>query len=158
METTLKNKRSRTIDVSTFDKFELSDYLGVWYDIARHDHRFEKGLSDINAQYIIQDNVMINVVNSGFDKKSDRRKEVVGKAKTTDVPGLLRVSFFWIFYSDYRVLCLGDNYEWALVSAGSSDKYLWILSRTEKLPEETLKSILSEAERRGFDTSKLMFG
>jgi lipocalin len=69
----------------------------------------------------------------------------------------LKVSFFWIFYADYRVLALGDDYEWALVSAGRSDKYLWILSRTEKLADDTLKGILSEAQRRGFDAGRLIF-
>ena len=89
-------------------------------------------------------------------RRKEYKKKIVGKAKTTDVPGLLRVSFFWIFYSDYRILLLDDNYEWALVSAGHSNKYLWILGREPELSKEILEKIFSEAERRGFDTSKLL--
>nr|MBP6527363.1 lipocalin family protein [Prevotella sp.] len=83
-------------------------------------------------------------------------KSVVGKAKTTSIPGLLRVSFFWIFYSDYRVLALGENYNWALVG-GSSSKYLWILSRTSILPDEDLALAISEASRRGYNTARLIY-
>jgi apolipoprotein D and lipocalin family protein len=86
----------------------------------------------------------------------NRFERAVGKAKTTSVPGLLRVSFFWIFYSDYRVLAVDENYNWALVG-GSSSKYLWILSRISKLSEEDMALIISEASRRGYDTSRLIY-
>jgi lipocalin len=157
MKNELNHEGGKSINIETVDKFDLSRYLGVWHEIARYDHRFERGLSQVKAEYILQENGMIKVINTGLDAKSGKRNEVIGKAKTTEKPGLLRVSFFWIFYSDYRVLRLGDNYEWALVSAGHSDKYLWILSRTEKLPQDVLDAILSEARERGFDTEKLIF-
>jgi apolipoprotein D and lipocalin family protein len=157
METGAGNKGCKSVDIKTVDKLELNRYLGVWYEIARYDHRFERGLTDVRAEYVMQVDGMIKVINTGLDKQSGKRKEVIGKAKTTEAPGILRVSFFWIFYSDYRILSLDDDYQWALISAGRSDKYLWILSRTEKLPEETLKTILAEAERRGFDVSRLMY-
>lgn len=153
----IKNEKGNLIDISTVGKFETEKYLGEWYEIARYDHRFEKNLKDVMATYILQKNGMIKVVNKGFDKKKGLQKKIVGKAKITDAPGLLRVSFFWIFYSDYRILLLDDNYEWALVSAGHSNKYLWILGREPELSKEILEKIFSEAERRGFDTSKLIF-
>jgi len=150
-------RESKALDNSTVKQFELEKYLGVWHEITRYNHRFEKGLSNVMAEYILQDNGSIKVVNTGFDTKLGKRKEVIGKAKTTATPGLLRVSFFWIFYSDYRILELDDNYEWALVSAGGSDKFLWILSREETLPEETINIIISKAKNRGFDNQRLMF-
>jgi lipocalin len=149
--------KRNAVDVQTVQKFELERYLGTWYEIARYDHSFERGLTSVKAQYVRRDDGMIKVVNTGFDAKRGQQKEVIGKAKTTSAPGMLKVSFFWIFYADYRVLALGDDYEWALVSAGRSDKYLWILSRTEKLADDTLKGILSEAQRRGFDAGRLIF-
>ncbi len=79
-----------------------------------------------------------------------------GKARTTSDPGRLRVSFFWFFYSDYDVLELGEEYDWALVG-GSSPKRLWILSRTPRLPAPTLDRILRLAARRGYDTERLIF-
>ena len=149
--------KRNAVDVQTVQKFELERYLGTWYEIARYDHSFERGLTSVKAQYVRRDDGMIKVVNTGFDAKRGQQKEVIGKAKTTSAPGMLKVSFFWIFYADYRVLALGDDYEWALVSAGRSDKYVWILSRTEKLADDTLKGILSEAQRRGFDAGRLIF-
>ena len=143
-------------DVTTVSNLALPRYLGRWYEIARIDNRFERGISNAFAEYSLNPNGTIKVVNSGVDIKTGRMKSAVGKAKTTSVPGLLRVSFFWIFYSDYRVLAVDENYNWALVG-GSSSKYLWILSRISKLSEEDMALIISEASRRGYDTSRLIY-
>ncbi|WP_434502946.1 lipocalin family protein [Prevotella sp.] len=143
-------------DVTTVSNLVLDRYLGRWYEIARIDNRFERGISNAFAEYSLNPNGTIKVVNSGVDIKTGRMKSAVGKAKTTSVPGLLRVSFFWIFYSDYRVLAVDENYNWALVG-GSSSKYLWILSRISKLSEEDMALIISEASRRGYDTSRLIY-
>ena len=144
------------IDVTTISNLVLDKYLGKWYEIARIDNRFERGISNAIAEYSQNPNGTIKVVNSGVDIKTGRMKSVVGKAKTTSIPGLLRVSFFWIFYSDYRVLALGENYNWALVG-GSSSKYLWILSRTSILSDEDLALAISEASRRGYNTARLIY-
>jgi len=146
-----------SINIAPVKEFDLNRYLGKWYEIARFDHRFERGLTKVMAEYTQRADGKIEVVNSGFNAAKNAPSRIVGKAKTTSVAGLLRVSFFWIFYSDYRVLALGDDYEWALVGAGNADKYLWILSRTATLPSDTLNAILSEAKSRGFDTDKLIF-
>lgn len=143
-------------DVTTVSNLVLDKYLGRWYEIARIDNRFERGISNAFAEYSLNPNGTIKVVNSGVDIKTGRMKSAVGKAKTTSIPGLLRVSFFWIFYSDYRVLAVDENYNWALVG-GSSSKYLWILSRISKLSEEDMALIISEASRRGYDTSRLIY-
>ncbi len=143
-------------DVTTVSNLVLDKYLGRWYEVARIDNRFERGISNAFAEYSLNPNGTIKVVNSGVDIKTGRMKSAVGKAKTTSVPGLLRVSFFWIFYSDYRVLAVDENYNWALVG-GSSSKYLWILSRISKLSEEDMALIISEASRRGYDTSRLIY-
>ena len=143
-------------DLTTIQNLALDKYLGKWYEIARIDNRFERGISNAVAEYSQNPNGTIKVVNSGIDIKTGKRQSAVGKAKTTSTPGLLRVSFFWIFYADYRVLALGENYSWALVG-GSSSKYLWILSRTPILPAEELALAVSEASRRGYDTNRLIY-
>ncbi|MBP7373802.1 MAG: lipocalin family protein [Prevotella sp.] len=143
-------------DVTPISNLVLDKYLGKWYEIARIDNRFERGISNAVAEYSLNSDGTIKVVNSGVDIKTGRLKRAVGKAKATLISGLLRVSFFWIFYSDYRVLALDENYKWALVGGGSS-KYLWILSRTPILPEEELMLVLSEASRRGYDTDRLIY-
>ena len=143
-------------DVTPISNLVLDKYLGKWYEIARIDNRFERGISNAVAEYQLNSDGTIKVAKSGVDIKTGRLKIAVGKAKATLISGLLRVSFFWIFYSDYRVLALDENYKWALVGGGSS-KFLWILSRTPILPEEELMLVLSEASRRGYDTDRLIY-
>lgn len=143
-------------DITTISDFALDKYLGKWYEIARLDNRFERGIGNAFAEYSLKPDGTIKVVNSGVDTKTGRVKSIVGKAKTTSVPGLLKVSFFWIFYSDYRVLAVDEDYEWALVG-GSSSKYLWILARKSILPEDVLASVILEASRRGYDTGRLIY-
>lgn len=147
--------RSARIDSAPVSSFDFGRYLGTWYEIARYDNRFERGLQEVRAEYRLLAPGRIEVVNSGADA-SGRRREAVGRARPGRRPGQLRVSFFWIFYSDYNVLALGDDYGWALVGGGSP-KYLWILSRTPSLPQETLERILKLASDRGYDTDRLLF-
>lgn len=153
MEKSINSKKMP--DLTPVESFNLHRYLGKWCEIARFDHRFERGLHNVTADYSLRPDGKIKVANAGF--RDGELKQVVGKAKTTSQPGLLRVSFFWIFYADYRVLALGADYEWALVGAGKSTDYLWILSRTPTLPPDTLQQIVSEAQRRGYNTDKLLF-
>jgi apolipoprotein D and lipocalin family protein len=145
------------IDIKPIPQFDLKRYLGRWYEVARFEHRFERGLSKAIAEYTLNADGTIKVVNTAFDSRHNKQKQIVGKAKVTATQGLLKVSFFWIFYSDYRVLAIGDNYEWALVGGGTSTKYLWILSRTPRLEATTIAMITAEAERRGYDTSRLVY-
>lgn len=144
--------RAQTVDNATVPSLDLGRYLGKWYEIARFDHSFEKGMQFATADYSIQSNGNVKVVNSGM--KDGKMSSSVGKAKLTETSGLLRVSFFGPFYSDYRVLMVDDDYGYALVGS-KSPKYLWILSRAPKLPGGILHDILVEATRRGYDTSKL---
>ena len=94
------------------------------------------------------------MVNTGLKDGKEKRSTAV--AKTTDTPALLRVSFFRPFYGDYRVLLLDEDYQYALVG-GSSDDFLWILAREPKLDEAAKSLILTESQRRGYDTSKLLW-
>lgn len=145
---------AQKVDNSVVKKLDLNKYLGDWYEIARFDHSFERGLEYCKANYALRADGKIAVTNTGI--KDGKPKTSEGKAKTTDTPAVLRVSFFGPFYSDYRVMLLDANYQWALVGSKNA-KYLWILSRTPKLPQQTLDTILAEARRRGYDTTKLIW-
>lgn len=147
---------SDRIDRTTVESFDLPRYMGTWYEIARYDHRFERGLTGIEARYALLPNGRVDVVNSGTDMNSGTIRQAHGKAYAGAMPGQLRVSFFWFFYADYNVLELGDDYDWALVGSRSS-KYLWVLSRTPILPSRTFNHILRLAERRGYPTGPLLF-
>lgn len=133
--------------------------MGHWYEIARFDNRFERGLIDVTATYTLRPNGTIRVENRGCKKKAPYNvcKTATGRAIIPDLaqPGKLKVSFFPGVYSDYYILELDEeNYNYALIGS-STDKYLWILSRTPQLPEEVKKKLVTAAERRGYDTTRL---
>ncbi len=148
------------MDTTTINELDLDRYLGTWYEIARYDHSFERDVVGVTANYSYREDGKIKVVNAGYKNSLDGKyNEAVGKAKQPNPegdPGKLKVSFFWIFYADYYILELDKNYQWALIGS-SSDKYLWILSRTPQLEQETLEHIVSKAEEHGYDTSKLIW-
>ncbi len=147
------------INKSVVKKLELPKYLGTWYEIARYDHRFERGLVGVTADYSMRPDGKIKVVNSGYKNTLDGEyREAVGKAKIPDpenAPAKLKVSFFWIFYGDYYVLELDEDYRWAVIGS-SSDKYLWILSRTPQMAPEVYNDLLQRIKQRGYDTSALI--
>ncbi|WP_455586690.1 TIGR01777 family oxidoreductase [Bacteroides sp.] len=152
----------RGVDRSTINSLDLSRYMGRWYEIARYDHRFERGMSEVTATYKLRPDGTIGVLNAGYKQDSHgkiRFKRIAGRAKMPDAacPGRLKVSFFLWFYSDYYILELDkEEYNYALIGS-SSDKYLWILSRTPQLPEDAKKLLLTSAMRRGYDTNRLLW-
>ncbi len=127
--------------------FVLEKYLGKWYEIARIDFRFEKGLNNVTATYTIKDDGMIKVDNKGYDYAKDKWKESIGKAKfaRNENEGMLRVSFFGPFYAGYNVIAVDEEYKYALV-AGDNYNYLWILSREKTIPEDVKQSYLTIAK------------
>ena len=148
-------------DHTTVKTLDLKRYMGLWYEIARYENRFEHGLVDVTATYTLRPDGLIRVENRGCKRNSpyDICKTANGHAKIPDPaqPGKLKVSFFLNFYSDYYVLELDEeNYNYALVGS-STDKYLWILSRTPQLPEDIKKKLVTAAERRGYDTNRLQW-
>lgn len=150
--------QTRRIDTKVIPDFNLSKYLGKWYEIARFDHSFERNMDNVIAEYVLRPDGKVDVVNSGW--RNGLYKEANGKAKQPDPvtsPAHLMVSFFLFFYSDYNILMLDDDYQVSLVGSSSPD-YLWILSRTPFIEDDQLlDSIIKEAQRRGYDTSKLIW-
>jgi apolipoprotein D and lipocalin family protein len=146
-------------NVKPVDNFKLEKYLGKWYEIARLDHRFERGLSRITADYSLRDDGGVRVLNRGYSAKENEWKEAEGKAyfvKGTD-QGYLKVSFFGPFYGSYVVFELDhENYQYSLV-CGPDKSYLWILSRTPEMKKDVQDKLVAKAAALGFDTSKLIF-
>ena len=138
--------------------FELEKYLGKWYEIARLDHSFERGLSNVTAQYSLRDDGGVRVVNRGFKTADGQWDEADGKAYFVGDPGvgMLKVSFFGPFYGAYNVIALDkQDYQWSLV-VGPNKDYLWILSRTPQLEEDIYNELVALAASLGFDTSALI--
>ena len=153
----LSNAQDVQYNNSPVSEFDLSRYLGTWYEIARFDHSFERGMDNVTAEYLLREDGMIDVINSGW--KEGKFKVADGKAKQPDPktdPGHLAVSFFLFFFSDYNVLMIDDDYKVALVGS-KSPKYLWILSRIPVLSDSVLDAVLEEASSRGYDIDDLIW-
>ena len=144
--------------IEPVEDFELEPYLLTWYEIARLDHRFERGLTNVTANYSLREDGGVKVLNRGYQEKKGEWDEAEGKAYFVGESdtGQLKVSFFGPFYGAYNVFELGENYEYSMV-AGPNRSYLWILARESTLPQSTLDELLSKAEAAGFDTSELIF-
>lgn len=139
--------------------FDLDRYLGKWYEIARLDHSFERGLSRVSAEYSLREDGGVRVINRGFSEATRTWKEAEGKAFFVNRPdqGLLKVSFFGPFYGAYVIFALDqEQYQYSLV-CGPDKSYLWILARTPSLPEDVLRRLLGTAAHAGFETGKLLF-
>lgn len=139
--------------------FDVQRYLGTWYEIARLDNSFERGLINVSATYTLNADGSLRVVNRGFDPRKNRWKEAVGRARFVSDPdlGRLKVSFFGPFYGGYNILELDrQDYSYALV-CGNSRSYLWILARHPELSETVIDSLLQKAKTLGFDTDALIF-
>ena len=148
-----------TSDIAAVKPFEPDRYMGTWYEIARLPQYFERGLDEVKAQYTLNDDGTIEVVNSGV--KDGKPKSITGKAKlkhpdAKPQTGELRVSFFWPFYSDYRVIELAPDYSYAVVTAGSRG-CLWVLARKPTMDRELLDGILTRAKAQGFETGTLEY-
>ena len=118
--------------------FELERYLGKWYEIGRFDFKWEKNLKNVTADYSLNKNGTVKVVNSAYDYVRNQNS------------GSLKVSFFWPFYSDYKIIALDSEYNYALV-AGANKKLLWILSRTKTIPDDVKERYIQTAQNAGYD-------
>jgi apolipoprotein D and lipocalin family protein len=151
------SKELSTETIPAVQNFDLSRYLGMWYEIARLPHSFENGLDKVTAMYTLQEDGTIKVLNKGFQASKGGWKEANGKAYIPDTSAgaLLKVSFFWIFYSEYKVIVLDTlNYAYAMVTS-SSKEYLWILCRSPRLEESVYSELVRKAGEWGFKTSEL---
>lgn len=137
--------------------FDKDRYLGTWYEIARLDHSFERGLSQVTAEYTLNDDGSIKVINRGYEQAQGEWKEAEGRAVfvgDSDV-GHLKVSFFGPFYASYVVFELDDDYSTAYLT-GYNRNYLWLMSRTPKVGEEVLAAFKARAEAEGFELGELI--
>jgi apolipoprotein D and lipocalin family protein len=138
--------------------FELDRYMGKWYEIARLDHRFERGLEQVTATYSIQDDGTVRVDNRGFSTEEKAWEDAVGKAKFADNPtvGHLKVSFFGPFYGSYVIFELDkENYQYAFVTGGENS--LWFLSRTPEVSDDLKDTFVNTVRASGYNTEELIF-
>jgi apolipoprotein D and lipocalin family protein len=143
----------KTDYIPTVKPFDLKRYLGKWYEIARLPNRFEENLEQVTADYSLKEDGEIKVLNRGFNTSDQKWEEAEGRAWVPDTtnPSDLKVSFFWIFSSGYKVIALDqENYSYSMVTS-SSKKYLWILSRTKDIDLIIYDSLIRKADSLGFN-------
>ena len=144
--------------IDPVEDFDVDRYLGTWYEIARLDHSFERGLSNVTATYTSRADGGIDVLNRGYDREKGSWKEADGKAYflgDRDV-GRLKVSFFGPFYGGYNIIALDrEDYSWSVV-CGPERSYFWILSRRPQMEAGLREELIRFAADRGFDTAGLI--
>lgn len=145
-----------TKDISPICNVDLKRYAGIWYEVGRLPHSFEKGLENVTADYIFQSDGKIQVINTGF--KNGEKKVTKGVAWVPDknCTGKLLVSFFWLIKSEYKIILLDEKeYKFAVVT-GSTMNYLWILTRESRISNELYNKLVSYAASKGFAVAKLI--
>ena len=155
--------------VKPAQKFKLDRYLGTWYEIARLDHRFERGMNNVTAEYSLREDGGVTVKNRGYMVMHQEWRDAEGKAFFVGDPdvGHLKVSFFGPFYGSYAIFELGsdedefgnkweDGYQYSFISGGNTD-YLWLLARTPQIDENIIEAFETKAQSLGFDTSELIY-
>ncbi|MBS0466353.1 MAG: lipocalin family protein [Proteobacteria bacterium] len=144
--------------VTAVTPFDVQRYAGRWYELARLDHAFERGMTDVSATYTAQADGSVRVVNRGYAPATGQWRQSVGKALFTGArtTGSLKVSFFGPFYGGYHVAVLDPDYRWALV-LGPDTGYAWILARDKQLPAAQRDAIVARARALGVDTSALIW-
>lgn len=148
---------SKPDGIEPVNNFDLNPYLGKWYEIARLDHSFEAGLSQVSAEYKVRSDGGIDVINRGYSAQKGEWNQAKGKAYFVEDEntGHLKVSFFGPFYSSYIIFELGDEYDYAFVS-GYNHEYLWLLSRTPTVNDALLERFKRVAKQNGFDVDGLI--
>ena len=145
--------------VEPVSNFELDRYLGKWYEIARLDHSFERGLTQVSAEYSMREDGGVKVINRGFSEETQEWQEAEGKAYFVNSmqEGYLKVSFFGPFYGSYVVFELEESgYSYAFVS-GPNHEYLWLLARTPTVSEEVIRKFEALVTSKGFDINELIY-
>ena len=157
MSAKVGNTAKDPLPVTSVSKVDLSRYMGVWYEIARLDHFFQRGCIGSTATYSLLPNGEIEVINRCVDDKDSSLREVKGHAWSVDhgANARLKVSFFWPFRTDYWIIDLGKEYEYAVVG-DPKRQYLWILARKPMMDESVYKRILDLAARQGFAIDQLV--
>lgn len=136
--------------------FDARRYMGTWYELARIEHRFERGLTEVSAHYSLNDDGTVSVVNRGYDSAKKEWRQANGKARFLGEPDVaaLKVSFFGPFYGGYNVVSLDDDYQTSLVIGNSLD-YFWLLSRSKSISEQKFRQLLEKAQSLGVDLSRV---
>lgn len=146
-------------NIRPVSNLDINRYMGTWYEIARLDHPFERGLEQVSAEYSLHNDKTVRVVNRGFSPDKNEWKEAVGKAYLAGEKeeGYLKVSFFGPFYSSYVIFALDEQeYQYAYVT-GPDKSYLWLLARTPQVNSSIVKEFVQTSSKLGYKVENLIY-
>jgi len=154
----LMAKERSLSSLEVVSRVDINRYMGTWYEIARYPNRFQKDCLSSKATYSLREDGKIDVLNQCIQKEHpERTKEARGKAWVVDPisNAKLKVSFFWPFRGDYWIICLADDYSYAVVGHPKR-KYIWILAHKPIIEKETYYNIIEEIVKQGYNPEKLI--
>jgi apolipoprotein D and lipocalin family protein len=144
--------------IEPVEDFQIDQYLGTWYEIARLDHSFERGLSNVTAEYALREDGGINVTNRGYSNEKQEWKRAEGRAYYVDdkSKGYLKVSFFGPFYGSYIIFKLDKiNYQYAFITSHKKE-YLWLLARKPVVSDIVMQDFIEASKKNGFNTKGII--
>ncbi|MBR7653515.1 lipocalin family protein [Brucella oryzae] len=139
--------------------FDLTRYIGKWYEIGRLENRFERGLTRTTAEYSLNPDQTVKVVNRGFDPWKARWTQATGTARfvRSANEGALKVSFFGPFYGGYNIVDIDeDDYQWSII-VGSTRSYFWVLSREPEASGELKARAVAQALLLGINPDTILW-
>ena len=145
--------------ITPVSDFDLERYLGKWYEIARLDHSFERGLENVTAEYSLRKDGGVKVLNKGYSSAKDKWDTAEGKAYfvSGENIGHLKVSFFGPIYGSYAIFELDEeHYQYSFVTSYNKS-YLWLLARESTVEQSVIDKFLDLAKRHGYQTNELIF-
>lgn len=144
--------------VEAVKPFDISRFLGRWYDIACIDNRSTKNRRNSYSEFFVDRHGVFRVLQSYNDGRDNVCEEKLGRVRFASLPSVakLMISFHGLLYSGYNVIEIDPEYQYALV-AGDSMNQLRLLSRNTDMREEKAEQYLSIAASYGYDISRLVW-
>ncbi|MCU1717885.1 lipocalin family protein [Pseudomonas sp. 5P_3.1_Bac2] len=159
------NSGTGNVPPKTVHSVDLKRYQGTWYEQARLPMRFQKDCVKSEAKYTLQDDGSVDVLNSCVTAQGELQ-QAHGKA-VAQVPG--ETDKLWVNFDnwfsnllpgltkgDYWVLYLDKDYQSVLVGT-PNHKYLWLMTRNEKITQEQRTELLKQARSHGYETAELIW-
>ncbi|AGF85089.1 putative lipocalin R877 precursor [Moumouvirus goulette] len=152
-------------EIKSIPYVNINKFLGIWYEIARLPAPFEQNCKNSRAIYSLKTtypNLTINVINTcQVNNQQIAIQGTLIPAKNTQLitgtsilsPGEFMVNF-GNSNSPYNINYVDETYQYAIVS--SNRKKLWILSKNPQIDNNIYESLVSIANKLGFDINNLI--
>jgi len=146
---------SNELALETVQNIDLARYQGRWYSVYEFYAWFQDGCNCTKAEYSIIAGGKIEVNNSCYREGTISAASAIAWPINDGDNSKIYVKFSPFSKGKYYIISLDKDYQHALV--GTPDRnYLWVLSRTTTIDDLQLAAFKLNAEKLGFDTSRLL--